>query len=105
MGNGVDNDKVIVSDRVKMVRISFFEGYHFSLVSRFDYANGAYKTYTYDALDRLTAGYADGFMTGGLCALGGSVIGGAARTVKNAKSGITLEKTGQFDKAAELVKT
>ena len=29
-------------------------------------------------------GAADGFMTGGLCALGGSVVGGAARTIKNA---------------------
>ena len=50
-------------------------------------------------------GAADGFMTGGLCALGGSVIGGAARTIKNAKSGITIGKTGQFEKVAELAKT
>ena len=50
-------------------------------------------------------GAADGFMTGGLCALGGSVVGGAARTIKNAKSGITIGKTGQFEKVAELAKT
>ena len=50
-------------------------------------------------------GAADGFMTGGLCALGGSIVGGAARTIKNAKSGITIGKTGQFEKVAELTKT
>ena len=50
-------------------------------------------------------GAADGFMTGGLCALGGSVIGGAARTIKNARSGITIGKMGQFDKVAEIAKT
>ena len=50
-------------------------------------------------------GAVDGFMTGGLCALGGSVIGGAARTVKNAKSGITIGKTGQFEQVAEITKT
>ena len=50
-------------------------------------------------------GAADGFMTGGLCALGGSVIGGAARTIKNAKSGITIGKMGQFDRVAEIAKT
>ena len=42
-------------------------------------------------------GAADGFMTGGLCALGGSVVGGAARTIKNARSGITIGKVGQFE--------
>ena len=47
-------------------------------------------------------GAADGFMTGGLCALGGSVIGGAVRTIKNAKIGITIGKTGQFDRVAEI---
>ena len=47
-------------------------------------------------------GAADGFMTGGLCALGGSVIGGAARTIKNARSGITIGKVGQFDRVAEI---
>ncbi|MFR7854381.1 MAG: RHS repeat-associated core domain-containing protein [Acutalibacteraceae bacterium] len=50
-------------------------------------------------------GAADGFMTGGLCALGGSVIGGATRTIKNARSGITIGKMGQFDKVAEITKT
>ena len=50
-------------------------------------------------------GAADGFMTGGLCALGGSVVGGAVRTIKNAKSGITIGKSGQFEKVAELAKT
>ena len=50
-------------------------------------------------------GAADGFMTGGLCALGGSVVGGAARTIKNAKSGITIGKMGQFEKVAEVAKT
>ena len=49
-------------------------------------------------------GAADGFMTGGLCALGGSVIGGAARTIKNAKSGITIGKVGQFEDVAEIAK-
>ena len=49
-------------------------------------------------------GAADGFMTGGLCALGGSVIGGAARTIKNAKSGITIGKVGQFEDVAEIEK-
>lgn len=50
-------------------------------------------------------GAVDGFMTGGLCALGGSVVSGTARTIKNAKSGITIGKTGQFEKVAELAKT
>lgn len=59
--------------------------------------NGAGKA----ALD----GAADGFMTGGLCALGGSVIGGAARTIKNAKSGITIGKMGTFEDVAALAKT
>ena len=50
-------------------------------------------------------GAADGFMTGGLCALGGSLVGGAVRTIKNAKSGITIGKTGTFEDVAELAKT
>ena len=50
-------------------------------------------------------GAADGFMTGGLCALGGSVVGGAARTIKNAKSGITIGKVGTFEDVAALAKT
>ena len=50
-------------------------------------------------------GAADGFMTGGICALGGSIVGGLARTVKNAKAVITIGKTGQFEKVAELTKT
>jgi len=50
-------------------------------------------------------GAADGFMTGGLCALGGSVVGGAARTIKNAKSGITIGKMGTFEDVAALAKT
>ena len=50
-------------------------------------------------------GAADGFMTGGLCAFGGSVVGGAARTIKNARSGITIGKVGQFEKVAEIAKT
>lgn len=47
-------------------------------------------------------GAADGFMTGGLCALGGSVIGGAARTIKNARAGITIGKVGRFESVAEI---
>jgi len=50
-------------------------------------------------------GAADGFMTGGLCALGGSVIGGAVRTIKNAKYRITIGKTGMFEDVAALSKT
>ena len=50
-------------------------------------------------------GAANGFMTGGLCALGGSVIGGAVRTVKNAKAGITIGKMGEFEKVAEIANT
>ena len=50
-------------------------------------------------------GAADGFMTGGLCALGGSVVGGTVRTIKNARAGITIGKMGQFEKVAELAKT
>ena len=49
-------------------------------------------------------GAVDGFMSGGLCALGGSVIGGAARTIKNARSGITIGKVGQFEDVAEIAK-
>lgn len=41
-------------------------------------------------------GAADGFMTGGLCALGGSVVGGTVRTIKNAKAGITIGKVGTY---------
>ncbi len=48
---------------------------------------------------------ANGFMTGGLSALGGSVIGGAVRTIKNARAGITIGKTGTFEKVADLAKT
>ncbi len=44
-------------------------------------------------------------MTGGLCALGGSVVGGATRTIKNAKSGITIGKVGSFEDVAALTKT
>ncbi len=50
-------------------------------------------------------GAADGFMSGGLFALGSSVVGGVARTIKNAKSGITIGKMGQFERVAELAKT
>ena len=50
-------------------------------------------------------GAVNGFMTGGLCALGGSIIGGAARTIRNAKSGITIGKVGMFEDVAELAKT
>ena len=50
-------------------------------------------------------GAADGFLTGGLCALGGSIVGGAVRTIKNAKAGITIGKVGQFEEVAELAKT
>ena len=49
-------------------------------------------------------GAATGFMTGGLCALGGSVIGGAVRTIKNARSGITIGKVGQFEDVAKIAK-
>ena len=47
-------------------------------------------------------GAVDGLMTGGLCALGGAIIGGAVRTIKNAKYGITIGKTGTFEKIAEM---
>ena len=47
-------------------------------------------------------GAADGFMTGGLCALGGSVVGGTVRTIKNAKAGITIGKVGTYERVAEL---
>lgn len=50
-------------------------------------------------------GAVDGFMTGGLCALGGSIIGGAARTIQNAKSGLTIGKVGTFEDVAKLAKT
>ena len=50
-------------------------------------------------------GAADGFMTGGLFSLGSSVIGGILRTVKNAKAGITIGKTGEFEQVAELANT
>ena len=64
-------------------------------------ATGSWEGAGKAALD----GAADGFMAGGLCALGGSVIGGAARTIKNARSGITIGKMGQFDRVAEIAKT
>ncbi len=62
---------------------------------------GSWKGAGKAALD----GAANGFMTGGLSALGGSVIGGAVRTVKNARAGITIGKMGSFDKVAELANT
>ena len=62
---------------------------------------GSWKGAGKAALD----GAANGFMTGGLCALGGSIIGGAARTIKNARSGITIGKMGEFDRVAEIAKT
>ena len=37
--------------------------------------------------------------------MGGSIIGGAARTIKNAKSGITIGKMGTFEDVADLAKT
>ncbi len=64
-------------------------------------ATGSWEGAGKAALD----GAADGFMTGGLCALGGSVVGGAARTIKNAKSGITIGKVGTFEDVAALAKT
>ena len=62
---------------------------------------GSWKGAGKAALD----GAANGFMTGGLSALGGSVIGGAVRTVKNARASITIGKMGSFDKVAELANT
>ena len=50
-------------------------------------------------------GAADGFMTGGFCALGGSVVGGAVRTIRNAKSGITIGKMGTFEDVSRLANT
>ena len=50
-------------------------------------------------------GAADGFMMGGLSAFGGSIIGGVARTIKNANSGITIGKMGTFEDVASLTKT
>ncbi|MBR3918386.1 MAG: RHS repeat-associated core domain-containing protein [Clostridia bacterium] len=50
-------------------------------------------------------GLADGFMMGGIGALGGAVIGGASRTIKNAKSGITIGKKGTFEDVAALANT
>ena len=67
-------------------------------------AIGAVATVAAVAVTVATGGAADGFMTGGLCALGGSVIGGATRTIKNARSGITIGKVGQFEDVAEIAK-
>lgn len=50
-------------------------------------------------------GAVDGLMTGGLCALGGAIVGGAVRTIKNAKSGITIGKLGTFEDIAKLGQT
>ena len=50
-------------------------------------------------------GAADGFMAGGLCAFGGSVISGTVRTIKNVKYGITIGKKGTYEGVAELAKT
>jgi hypothetical protein len=64
-------------------------------------ATGSWEGADQAALD----GAVDGFMTGGLCALGGAIIGGAVRTIKNAKYGITIGKTGTFEKIAEMTNT
>ena len=64
-------------------------------------ATGSWEGAGKAALD----GAANGFMIGGLCALGYSVIGGAVRTIKNAKSGITIGKMGTFEDVAALTKT
>ena len=62
---------------------------------------GSWKGAGQAALD----GAADGFMTGGFCALGGSVVGGAVRTIRNAKSGITIGKMGTFEDVSRLANT
>ena len=55
--------------------------------------------------EKAIEGAVNGFMVGGLCALGGSVAGGAVRTIKNARSGITIGKVGEFEKVAEIANT
>lgn len=57
------------------------------------------------ALEAALDGAADGFMTGGLCAFGGSLCAGTVRTIKNARSGITIGKVGTFEDVAALAKT
>ena len=50
-------------------------------------------------------GAADGFMWGGIGALGSSIIGGAIRMTKYARNGITIGKTGTFENIANMTKT
>ncbi len=50
-------------------------------------------------------GAVDGFMWGGVSALGSAAIGGTVRTIKNAKAGITIGKMGEFESVAEIAKT
>ena len=54
------------------------------------------------AVTAATGGAADGLMVGGVGAFGGSVIGGAVRTIKNARAGITIGKMGEFERVAEI---
>ena len=61
--------------------------------------------YATGGVEGMKDGLANGFMMGGLSALGGSLIGGAVRTIKNAKAGITIGKQGTFEKVAELANT
>ena len=64
---GFDRDywRRVVSNRVGSTILSEiqYKNDYTSLVSRLDYGNGAYKTYDYDNLDRLTADYTDGVQT------------------------------------------
>ena len=50
-------------------------------------------------------GAADGFMWGGIGALGSSVVGGSIRIAKYSKNGITIGKTGTFESVANITKT
>ncbi len=48
-------------------------------------------------------GACNGFMWGGIGALAGSVIGGAIRTAKNVKYGLTIGKSGRFEEYAKIL--
>ena len=66
---------------------------------------GETRNYVTGGIEGLKDGLADGFMTGGLFVLGGSVIRGTIKMTKIAKNGLTIGKTGQFEKIAEMTHT